>query len=319
MISLNGQDLAQVFSPILPSLTIKVPDGNFYYSYTTTDGYTVVIFAEYTSPPTSTTPPTNTTNIGYDTVTGITVSFNSFFNNPVYVTTVGGGGAGGNGWYGYGSVLKTMPVPSFYEGGGGGGGGVNIIKLSPSSGQLYNITVGCGGNAYNSDIPDTPKRDASSSSLMMNGNTLIEGGGGSSGGDAISGSVGTGGPGGYPYGSNGGNGKTPGTNSLKSAIYPNTLYEYYFGGGGSGLGGTCTQTSCTGDGGGLGGGGSLWGGNDEVPYEGPNSIYYVSIDHNGYPGVGGGGGGGQYGSYEDTIGGKGGSGVVILCYKTLNP
>ena len=87
MISLTtGQDLAKVFLPIIPSLTINVPDGNFYYTYTTTDGYTVYVFANWTSTPN---PSLATTNIGYNTVSGIHVTCNNFAtNNTLYVTLV---------------------------------------------------------------------------------------------------------------------------------------------------------------------------------------------------------------------------------------
>lgn len=97
MIATNGQDLSQVFSPITsitPRVTITVPDGNYYYTYTTTDGYTIVIFADYTSQ-TTTPAAVPTTNIGNNTITGISVAFTNFStSNPVYVTAVGGGGGG---------------------------------------------------------------------------------------------------------------------------------------------------------------------------------------------------------------------------------
>jgi hypothetical protein len=330
MISLTGQDLAQVFSPILPSVTITAPD-NKYYTYTSGD-YTVVIFADYTSQTTNP-PAVPTSNIGYNSVTGITVSFNNFINNTVYVTAVGGGGGGGNGQT-YTESILSRKSKTRRGGGGGGGGGVSTVPLTPTT-VKYSINVGGGGVAQNA---------GSSSSMDITGTreSVVISLGGNQGIDTAPGASGQGGTGGKNnagvtgcMGGNGGTLKedgakfygdqgTPGINSASFPIYPDKSYDFG-GGGGGGYApipypvGTVPLYPA----GGLGGGGSTsagTNGNTGLLYEGPNSIYYAvgGVLKNGYPGVGGGGSGGNASSGDQT-GGQGGSGVVILCYKTVNP
>jgi hypothetical protein len=178
------------------------------------------------------------------------------------------------------------------------------------SGSIFSVVYSYGGN---------PGTDSTSAS---------PGSGGTGGTNSVDTFVGCMGGNGGTYNSNTSSTKqgTSGVDSVLFPIYPNTLYSYNFGGGGGG--GVVKDTLPTPviryPAGGLGGGGSgtLGYGNNATIYSGPSSIYYNVTDVilTGYPGVGGRSWWeGTSPTGGDNIGGQGGSGVVILCYKTLNP
>jgi len=306
LISRSGNDLSKCFKQLIPTLTITVPSGNYYYTYKS-GKYTVVVFADYTSQPTRQIP---TTNIGNTTVSGISVVFNDFTNaNPVYVTAVGGGGGGG--------TAKSDSTGETAQGGGGGGGGVSIVSFFPTT-QVYNIQVGGGGlvqsNGTSSYLKSSILDVEGGGGGYGEGAGLFQGqvrpGGGGAGGTGATSSCG-GGTGGYNLLTAKGQG-TNGVSSTLLTIFPSSS-QYYFGGGGGGGYTNSVPTSIPA--GGLGGGGAgTTNGNGGNTYIGPPSIYYNTGDivSNGYPGVGGGGTG--QGNGIST--GVGGGGVVILSYLT---
>jgi prepilin-type N-terminal cleavage/methylation domain-containing protein len=200
---------------------------------------------------------------------------------------VGGGGGGGN-----------SQGSAFWGSGGGGAGGM-LIGSTPLTLQNYTITVGNGGasnsNGGNSSFGTIATAIGGGAGGNAGGGS--GGNGGSGGGKGgYSGAVGTGindqgnnggsGPG-LDFGGGGGgagaagNNTLNGGNGLQSNITGSNLY--YAGGGGGYTGGS----------GGLGGGG------------GQNVT--------GTNGFGGGGGGG---AGPSVLGRAGGSGIVIIRYKT---
>jgi hypothetical protein len=242
--------------------------------------------------------------------------------------TVGGGvdylvvAGGGGGAY---SSVSEWPNPNWGGGGGGGGGVLSGNSLAVTA-QIYPISVGAGGTPY-----------ANGSDSIFSTLTAIGGGkggayydpgsnGGSGGGagrdaGADAGGTGTAGPprqgynggqaGGSSYSSAGGGGGagiagyqggTDNTNisgtlaqggaGIASSI---TGTEVYYGGGGGGA----WETGTTPAAGGIGGGGA---GAANVGAVAPVA---------GTVNRGGGGGGGMH----DSIGAKGGSGIVIIRYK----
>jgi len=243
------------------------------------------------------------------------------------ILVVGGGGGGGY---------------SYSAGGGGGGGYVYLQNISVPSGS-YNINVGSGGaGGINGASPAGWGGNGANSSITGTINYIALGGGGGAGGSAFN----------YPtpitgIGSNGGSGGG-GTYPVTSGVYPaggtSTQFSTYgYGNGGNGN----PYTSQIGGGGG-GASGVIKGsgtGNDGLA----NSIIGSSITYAGgggggndfttiYQGGSGGGGAGSNGSGTnvppvagtDGLGGggggargggtgvaaKGGSGIVIIRYKS---
>jgi|GEM_PF-812320 len=204
---------------------------------------------------------------------------------------VGGGGGGGDG------------SGSGYEAGGGGGGGVMYRSSFAVAGTIYPITVGAGGancaNGSNSIFSTlTAIGGGHGGTAPGAGTTGGSGGGGAhpatGGGAGTAGQGYAGGSGGTSRGGGGGGaGGTGGSyglggNGLQYSI--SGTPTYYGGGGGAYLDIT----------GGLGGGG-----NSTIILEGASTA--------GADGTGGGGGGG----YSVGYGGRaGGSGIVIIRYKT---
>jgi hypothetical protein len=204
-----------------------------------------------------------------------------------------GGGAGGNGGHGPGG-----------GGGGGGGGGVIYRKdYSVIAGEIYTVTVGDGGTA-NANATGNSGQNSRFGNLVA-----IGGGGGSSytagncrsggsggGGDGVAGAPGYGGPGTFGQGFAGGNAK-----NYSPPNYPGA------GGGGAGGPGSDSQTSVRGGDGGPG-----------RSFDITGTYAYYGGGGGGGGGVGGlgGVGGGTAGAPSSTGSGKGGSGIVVVRYKT---
>ena len=223
-------------------------------------------------------------------------------NGALEVLVVAGGGGGGN----------TM------GGGGGGGGLIYSAAFTPTLNSTYSIVIGGGGTG----APNRNVSGTSGSNTTAFGYTAIGGGGGGSweaaglvggsgGGapNAKGGGAGTAGQG-YAGGSSatagsGGGGASaaatstatgPGGAGLTIPSFNNT----YAGGGGGGAGGSSYGSFTTGLGGAGGGGrGGL--------VSSPGTAGTVN--------TGGGGGGGSWDG-GDYIGGTGGSGVVVVRYRS---
>ena len=248
----------------------------------------------------------------------------------VEVLVVGGGGGGGSGWYG---------------GGGGGAGDVIYSENYSITSGSYKVTVGAGGLGGSAHNRGQVGEDSSVFDLVAAGGGYGGGWGAKGGGSGASGGGGSGdksGWGGSPgsgtsgkkykggYGWNnlsdeayflggcgggaGGNGsdayndrnvfRVDGTYVYKGGdgvACSITGSEVYYGGGGAG-GVYCTTNENFKSIGGLGGGGK--GG------------VYNTAGQAGENGLGGGGGGGAgYGNWDYVgVGGKGGSGIVIIRY-----
>lgn len=211
------------------------------------------------------------------------------------------------GWTGSGSITFSQPgvIDAFVQAGGGGAGnrsgagagGAFIGKIAVATGTTYTVTVGGGGgrttNGSNSSIGSlvTVLGGGYGSDVSSAGGS----GGSGGGGDATagtgtgwqgtngSGQTGGGGGGGYSTPASGGAGGAGGTIRWETAT--NTVTARYFGGGGSGQGGSPA--------GGFGGGGAGSG--------------TAAAGGNGVANTGGGGGG----SYSGTPG-NGGSGFFMI-------
>ena len=239
------------------------------------------------------------------------------FDTNVEYLVVGGGGAGGSG------------TASEHGGGGGGGGGVLVGSTSLSS-DSYAITVGSGGS-----IAAATSAGGTGSSSSFAGQTALGGGGGatynalastgsSGGGGAVSGTSArrTGASGTVGQGNSGG--------SASTGIYDRAAGG---GGGAGGAGGSNTGSNTGGNGGaglvsditgsasaygGGGGGGGFPGGSATAG--GSGGSYNLTAGSS-TPGAaalantgGGGGGGIGNGGANQTVGGAGGSGIVIVRY-----
>jgi hypothetical protein len=238
--------------------------------------------------------------------------------NGVYLINdlflVGGGGAGGS---------KTG---SQISGAGGGGGQVLLTtNYSTTPGSTISITVGSGGDAGSATSGGSTIFGALTAGGGSVGGTVTGPGNGATGG--ASGSV-AGGSGYYSgvqspgdgvsrYQSGGGGGAGPAAGSLSSPGQPGRNAGDFPGAGGNGYLLSWNSTYYAGGGGGgafdnvtignigignatggLGGGGT------------GQSDYAASAAQAGAPNTGGGGGGGA----GSTLGGNGGSGIVIIRY-----
>jgi hypothetical protein len=223
----------------------------------------------------------------------------------VNVLVVGGGGAGG---------LNGQRNDDYGAGGGGAGGYQNNSAYTVTAGT-YPITVGLGGNSFRADSCGNDGSNSTFGTITaygggggaggVYGGSVVGRNGGSGGGGKAAGAGGTGSQGGngfhgfsvLPYGGGGGGGASGnattanGSNGILISI--SGTAAYYAGGGGGG------QSYPAGNGiGGLGGGGA---GN-----------VGLADATSGTPNTGGGGGGGIHGQLP----GSGGSGIVIVRYKT---
>jgi hypothetical protein len=260
---------------------------------------------------------------GTETQTSYTVNFPE--STICDILVVGGGGGGGY---------------SYVGGGGGGGGYVYLQNISVPSGN-YTVNVGSGGTAgVNGASPAGWGGNGANSSITGAINYIALGGGGGAGGSASGVITGIGNNGG-----SGGGGSYRNIGSVAAAGGTSTQFSTYgygtggsgnsygspwqYGGGGGGASGTTNGTSATGNNGlansitgssityaggggagtdlstipqgGTGGGGAGATGSGVVPVAGTD-------------GLGGGGGGARGGGTGN--GAKGGSGIVIIRYKS---
>ena len=193
----------------------------------------------------------------------------------IYVTACGGGGGGGAGGGGN---------STYYGGGGGGGGaGQSVYKKSYTitAGSSIAVTIGAGGGGANGTISAGATGTAGGSTIVGSLVSLSGGSPGVGGLNATSGNTvgGSSGGGGYPKGSDGGDGSLT------------------YGGGNGGVGASSP----------LGGGGSTGRAGTTSGAPGGSAGGY---------GCGGGGGGGKYSAVAGTgLGGDGGNGtpgIVII-------
>jgi hypothetical protein len=247
------------------------------------------------------------------------------------ILVVGGGGGGGASWVG---------------GGGGGGGYVYLQNISVPSGN-YTVNVGSGGTAgVNGASPAGWGGNGANSSITGAINYIALGGGGGAGGSAFNGGTiitgignngGSGGGGSYRF-------TTPNTPAVGGISTQLSTYGY-------GSGGNGNSYEPGGGGGGGGGASGITNGSSSTGNNGlANSITGVSVTYAGGGGAGGdfatifqggsggggaggnntgtsvpatggidglgGGGGGARGGNPLVSGAKGGSGIVIIRYKS---
>lgn len=223
-----------------------------------------------------------------------------------YLIVAGGGGGGGA-----------------YHGAGGGGGGALALTATFSSGVAYTITVGAGGAAGANSARGSNGVDSAIATV----NTAIGGGGGgnyNTAGGGLSGGSGGGGPGSSAPSNSGGSGTAGQGYAGGSGANAANNYGAGGGGGAGAVGGT--GTSSNGGNGGIGiqftptgsyyaggGGGSTY--NGGTPGSGGTGGGGAGSNSNGTAGTvntgGGGGGGDRSGT---SLGGAGGSGIVIISY-----
>ena len=300
MISLNGQDLNNVFAAKSPNINDYINvDGLYTYSYDATTNYFTVVFADYTTDD----PMSNPSAIG-NSSSSATLTFKISVNN-VQFTLVGGGGGGGANSFNYAS------------GGGGGQGGGNNSYVPTTTVGTYNLQVGGGGLGTSgngepgTDTTVSQLSDQLSIALGGNFGQMTTNNYGGKGGCCIS------------NGGDGGNGadffnQTPGNGAGGSyvSIYENGPSYYYGGGGGGGY--ASVKIYSKGGIGGGGGGGDGSGNNQSQPYSGPNGIYYGKgvYGNTGMPSTGGGGAGG--GAFQKkSPGAQGGSGIIIVTFQAI--
>jgi len=241
-----------------------------------------------------------------------------FTSGTIAALVVGGGGAGaGDGSTNVGS-------------GGGGGGGVlyNSGSLTMNNGTSYTITVGAGGYTSGSAAN---LRHGASSTIIGSGFTTLTGVGGGGGGNYQTTPGAAGGSGGgasAPAGYSGGSSTQTSTGGTGYGNSGGTGANTY-GGGGGGAGGSASGTSQNGGNGisisitgsatlyGGGGGGSgtttSGGGNGGGGTGGQGNG--TTSGTNGTAGTGG-GGGAQINS--GTTVGQGGSGIVVIRFKSYS-
>ena len=247
------------------------------------------------------------------------------------ILVVGGGGGGGTG-----------------HGGGGGAGALIYTTNQTLSSGAYTINVGNGGAAVASR--GITANNGQSSSILFNSSTIYLAIGGGGGGGAIVAGA-NGGSGGGGDGAVGGTAlstNTPsGTYGFAGGTGGFTAGESWSGGGGGGAGAVggnaiAATTTFAGNGGigreinitgtttyyaGGGGGGVI--GNPGGGYitnigsggnGGGGAGGKTSVGVSGLPNTGGGGGGGGFNRTGDIdyAGGAGGSGIVIIRYRTAN-
>jgi hypothetical protein len=225
-------------------------------------------------------------------------TFNYLLNSGTYTIYVGTGGTGGVNAYNRGnsgetSSITSATIPAFlglFAAGGGGGGSYNQTpNTTPTSGSVLNGNYSSGGGGgggaggIGGGNSGGTGNSISGDGGSNNGQSKGGGGGGAIGIGASASATGAG---------NGGLG-------LSSSIL-GTLINY----GGGGGGGTWT--------GGTFGTGVDGGGNGAV--EGGGSYPVAGATNRG----GGGGGGGGSSGINNQNGANGGSGIVIIRYRTAN-
>ena len=289
------------------------------------------------------------TNFKVHTFTGpgtfeVTCAGNPAGSNTVDYLVIGGGGGAGSrrgGGSGAGGYRESSGAASGCYSASPLGSGVSAL---PVSAQSYPITVGGGaaGNAVPS--PSQPSTQASQGTPSIF-STITSAGGGFGGNNtppaqAGGGAGGSGGGAGGQFCAQGGAGNTPpvspqpqGQNGGNGNTSPYSGGEY--GGGGGGAGGVgAAGTGTSGGAGGAGvtssingtptqraGGGGGGSSNPSAPSKGAAGAGGGGAG--GYPGsnpgsagtANTGGGGGGSGAGAPTVGGQGGSGIVMIRYK----
>jgi hypothetical protein len=248
--------------------------------------------------------PTYTTFYVEFTTTGSTTwTAPATIQSPITYWIVGGGGGGGGA----------------HDGGGAGGGGGGVVitgTYSVVAGTTYDIVVGVGGaggtGVTGNVTPETDGTDGSDSSFNAGGGGPVAAGGGGGfrsralpqngdgGAAASAGSGGIGGNSGSTSRAGGGGGGASGSGTNGTVGTPGTA-----GTGGAGISFTIPGYN---------------GGNAQVYGEGgdggTNRILAVGASGSANTGKGGGGGGATFGNPTTniTIGGDGGSGLVVIQY-----
>jgi hypothetical protein len=255
---------------------------------------------------------------------------------------VSGAGAAGNS----GNQTNSIGGGAGNGGTGGGGSGVGWIKHIPvTSGEIYSVTVGAGGNVnaqlaanYQNTGATGVAGNAGGSSILTSPNSVAlataNGGSGTSGGNfttnintagfaSTSIAGGNGGNGGGVPGNAGTAGNSGGTGNLTLAgVSPITVQGGGAGGGGHGghQGGTPGNSSpAAASGGTAGGGAGARTTNYEQRFAGTAGTA-AGVTSNTYRGAGGGGGGGGAGNNSQLglntnyqgAGGTGGTGYVAI-------
>lgn len=222
--------------------------------------------------------------IGHQFTVSATSGQNSVFSTATALITAGGGGYGGSSYWGY------TPNQGYGANAtnGGSGGGASGYKQENTWTPTNRAGTSTGGGYKGGEANST--------------GDYYSGGGGGAGGAGTDGPAQpNGGPGvansilgtQYYWGGGGGGGSYRLANGGNGGIG---------GGGGGGLGATI---------GGAAGGSSLYSAWNGAP--GPNGAWADARGGDGAPNSGGGGGGGSH--YRQTnMGGKGGSGIVIVRY-----
>ncbi len=242
-------------------------------------------------------------------------------NNVNYLVVAGGGGGGGQlgGGGGAGGLRSTVTAT--------GGGGSIESALALTAGTSYTVTIGAGGAGATSNVTGTNGSNSVFSTITSTG-----GGGGGSNQTPAEG-VGNSG------GSGGGNGEgtlTTNTGTANQGYKGGSAYDAgvsYGSGGGGGAGAVgANGTSTNGGNGGTGVAVAITG--SSVTYAGGGGGSIQNTGTAGTGGAGGGGNGGLYNSNNGTAGTAntggggggmsgpsiaapaGGSGIVIIRYKT---
>lgn len=265
--------------------------------------YVGVITATYTGNPTIATASGYTTatftSAGTFTVTALPTG------GALELLVVAGGGGGG-----------------LCMGGGGGAGGlIYASTFTPTLNSAYTISIGAGGAGATS----RSAKGGNGTNTTAFGYTAVGGGGGASWESGAGGSGGSGG------GAPNGQGAGSGTSGQGNAGGGNATGVAGGGGGGAGAAATATSTSPGGAGytvpniggtyAGGGGGGAGNGGYGSLTTGlggsggGGRGGLVSSAGTAGTANTGGGGGGGSYDG-GDYVGGAGGSGVVIVRYRS---
>jgi hypothetical protein len=245
---------------------------------------------------------------------------NLLLNTGTYTIKVGKGGLGTaysiytqNGSNGQDSSITINSIEYIAKGGGGGGTrDINARGVTGNSGGSG------GGGSHSNDTAYQGLGGASNKNTytgwLSYGNNGGKGRSGIVGSDPNHGSGGGGGAGsagGDTSNSTGGGNGGSGLN-LSSTFGTSVGHSGWFGGGGGG--GTYQNAGNPGYG---NGGNGLLGGGGNGGFDGGTEL----SAQDGLPNTGGGGGGSKYdgGTTEDTNGGHGGSGIVIIKFKSTTP
>jgi len=226
----------------------------------------------------------------------------------IFVGSGGNGGTSKNGTNGVNSIAFGATAN-----GGGGGGGVGSWSTGSASGLAGGSGGGGGANQANTIQSAGTVTLGTLGSILTSVNTYGNAGGtgqynstsGSGGGGGGAGGVGT--LGNSTSRGNGGNG----------IIINITGVPYYWAGGGGGASWTSSIGSGNGGLGGGGGGSSGNGGTSGINGIGGININSVQPSNIGANGANNTGGGGGAGTYNAQVGGKGGSGVIIIKYFSI--